>query len=136
MSRFESNILATPEAISELTGQVMDFLAEQGVETRATHHVALVLDEVLMNLGTHGNCRDQPAKITLIVEPDKVIGEVVDTGPSFDPRTAPDPSLDLAASDRPIGGLGLYLVRKLSATLEYARRNDENCTTFAITRGK
>jgi anti-sigma regulatory factor (Ser/Thr protein kinase) len=136
MSRFESSILATPEAISELTDKVMTFLADQGVETRATHHVALVLDEVLTNLGTHGNCRDQPAKIALMVEPDKVTGEVIDTGPSFDPRTAPDPSLDIAAADRPIGGLGLYLVRKLSATLEYARRNDENCTTFAISRGE
>jgi anti-sigma regulatory factor (Ser/Thr protein kinase) len=136
MSRFESSILATPEAISELTDKVMTFLAEQGVETRATHHVALVLDEVLTNLGTHGNCRDQPAKIALTVEPDKVTGEVIDTGPSFDPRTAPDPSLDIAAADRPIGGLGLYLVRKLSAALEYTRRNDENCTTFAITRGE
>jgi anti-sigma regulatory factor (Ser/Thr protein kinase) len=94
----------------------------------------LVLDEVLTNLGTHGNCRDQPAKIAVVVAPDKVTGEIVDTGPPFDPRNAPDPSLDLAAGDRPIGGLGLYLVRKLSTALEYSRQNDENCTTFAINR--
>jgi anti-sigma regulatory factor (Ser/Thr protein kinase) len=136
MTRFESTILATPEAISGLTDRVMTFLEEQGVEGRATHHVGLVLDEVLTNLGTHGNCRDQPAKIAVIIEPDKVIGEVIDTGPPFDPRLAPDPSLDVAAAERPVGGLGLYLVRKLSSTLEYTRRNDENCTTFAITRGE
>jgi anti-sigma regulatory factor (Ser/Thr protein kinase) len=134
MTRFESSILATPEGISELTDKVMAFLEEQGVETRPTHHVALVLDEVLTNLGSHGNCRDQPAKIAVIVEPDKVIGEVIDTGPPFDPRNTPDPSLDLAAADRPVGGLGLYLVRKLSSALEYTRRNDENCTKFAISR--
>ena len=74
MTRFESTILATPEAISGLTDRVMTFLEEQGVEGRATHHVGLVLDEVLTNLGTHGNCRDQPAKIAVIIEPDKVIG--------------------------------------------------------------
>src|SRR5580704_17985444 len=136
MTRFESSILATPEAISALTDKVMTFLEEKGVEGRTTHHVGLVLDEVLTNLGTHGNCRDQPAKIAVIIEPDKVIGEVIDTGPPFDPRLAPDPSLDIAAADRPVGGLGLYLVRKLSAALEYTRRNDENCTTFAITRGE
>jgi serine/threonine-protein kinase RsbW len=68
------------------------------------------------------------------VTPDKVTGEIVDKGPPFDPRLAPDPSVDVAADDRPIGGLGLYLVRKLSCSLEYARRNDENCMTFAIGR--
>ena len=134
MTRFEISMLATPEAISALTENVMAFLSEQGVGTRTTHHVALVLDEVLTNLGTHGNCRDQPAKIAIVVEPDKVTGKVIDTGPPFDPRDAPDPSLDLSADDRPIGGLGLYLVRKLSCALEYTRQNDENCTTFAIRR--
>jgi anti-sigma regulatory factor (Ser/Thr protein kinase) len=71
-----------------------------------------------------------------VVEPDKVIGEIVDGGPPFDPGLAPDPAFDLALDDRPIGGLGLYLVRKLSSTLEYTRRNDENHTSFAISRGE
>ena len=42
-ARFEKSTLPTPEAISDLTDQVMAFLSEQGVETRATHHVALGL---------------------------------------------------------------------------------------------
>jgi serine/threonine-protein kinase RsbW len=134
-ARFEASTLATPEAISDLTEQVMAFLGGQGVEVRATHHAALVLDEILTNLGTHGGSPDRPARISIAVEPDKVVGAIVDTGAPFDPRFAPEPSLDLGADDRSIGGLGLYLVRKLSCTLEYARRDGENCTTFAISRG-
>jgi len=135
MARFETSIVATPEAISDLTDKVMAFLSEQGVETRPSHHTALVLDEVLTNLATHGNCGDQPARISLTVAADAVTGEVVDTGPPFDPSLAPEPSLDVPADERPIGGLGLYLVRKLSCALEYTRRNDENCMTFVIRRG-
>jgi anti-sigma regulatory factor (Ser/Thr protein kinase) len=134
-ARFERNTLATAEAISDLTDQVMGFLGEQGVEIRAAHHTALVLNEVLTNLATHGHCPDRPARIAVTVEPGQVTGEIVDKGPPFDPRLTPDPALDEAAADRPIGGLGLYLVRKLSSSLEYARRNDENCMTFAIRRG-
>ena len=132
--RFVASIVATPEAISDLVERVMAFLAEQGVEVRATHHTALVLDEVLTNLGTHGGCRHRPAKIAVTVCPDKVTGEIVDSGPAFDPRLAPEPSLDLGADDRPIGGLGLHLVRKLSYALEYVRRDDQNCMVFAISR--
>lgn len=133
-ARFEKSMLATPEAISALTDEVMAFLDRQGVDVRAAHHTALVLNEVLTNLGTHGACPDRPARIAVTVTPDKVAGEIVDKGPAFDPRLAPDPSVDAAVDDCPIGGLGLYLVRKLSCSLEYARRNDENCMIFAIRR--
>jgi anti-sigma regulatory factor (Ser/Thr protein kinase) len=134
MTRFETSVLATPEAISDLTERVMTFLSDQRVEARTTHHVALILDEVLTNLGTHGGCPNRPANIALTVEPDKVSGEIVDTGRPFDPTLAPEPSLDVAPHDRPIGGLGLHLVRKLSCALGYSRRNDKNCTIFAVSR--
>jgi serine/threonine-protein kinase RsbW len=134
-TRFETSVLATPEAISGLVEQVMAFLDKQGVDVRATHHTALILDEVLTNLGTHGNCQNSPVRIAVAVEPDKVTGEIVDHGPPFDPRRAPEPSLALDAADRPIGGLGLHLVRQLTSSLEYERRNDENCMIFAISRG-
>jgi anti-sigma regulatory factor (Ser/Thr protein kinase) len=133
-TRFETSTLATAAAISELTDRVMAFLDAQGVDIRATHHTALVLDEILTNLGTHGACAGSTAMVAVVVEPERVTGQIVDAGPPFDPRQARDPALDLVLADRPIGGLGLYLVRKLSATLEYARRNDQNCTTFAISR--
>jgi len=134
MTRYETSVLAKPEAISDLTGNVMAFLSAQGVDPRATHHVALVLEEMLTNLGTHGNCRDIPAKIAVKVGEDKVIGEVIDAGPPFDPRLAPQPLLDGEMADFPIGGLGLHLVRKLSSDLDYARRRGENFTSFAISR--
>jgi anti-sigma regulatory factor (Ser/Thr protein kinase) len=133
-ARFETSTLATSDAITDLTDQVMAFLTDHGVEIRATHHTALVLNEVLTNLGTHGGCRDRTARIAVVVEPDKVTGEIVDAGPPFDPWLAPDPALNLAPGDRPIGGLGLYLVKKLSSALEYTRRNDQNYTSFAISR--
>jgi anti-sigma regulatory factor (Ser/Thr protein kinase) len=134
MTQFETSVLARPDAMSDLTDKVMAFLSEQGVDSRATHHVAVVFEEVLSNLAKHGNCRDIPSKIAVRILPDKVIGEVIDAGPPFDPRLAPRPPVGVAAADRPIGGLGLHLVRKLSSDLEYARQNDQNLMRFAIDR--
>lgn len=134
MKQLETSVLARPEAMSDLTEKVIAFLSEQGVDSRASHHVALVFEEVLANLATHGNCRDIPAKIAVRVSPDKVIGEIIDAGPPFDPQLAPEPPLHVLADDRPIGGLGLHLVRQLSSDLRYARQNDQNFTTFAVDR--
>lgn len=134
MIPFEANTLPTVEAIATLTDRVMGFLQQHGVDARATHHTALVLNEVLTNLATHGGCGDRPAKISVTIEPDRVTGEIVDSGPPFDPRLAPEPSLDVSLDERPIGGLGLFLVRKLTCALDYTRRNNQNCMTFAVRR--
>jgi serine/threonine-protein kinase RsbW len=133
VSGFATTALATPEAISRTVDDVMEFLQRENVDARATHHVALVIEEVLANLGTHGDCRDTPARITLDIEPARVRGEIVDRGPAFDPRTAPPPNLAALPDERKVGGLGLHLVRNLS-TLEYCYRNGENRMTFYVTR--
>jgi serine/threonine-protein kinase RsbW len=133
LSAFTISALATPEAISRTIDDVMAFLQRENVDARATHHVALVIEEMLANLGTHGDCRDTPARITLSVEPARVKGEIVDRGPAFDPRAAPQPDLAAAPDDRQVGGLGLHLVRQLS-TLEYSYQNGENCMTFYVAR--
>lgn len=125
---------AIPECISNVMERVLSFLAEQKVEPRTVHHTALILDELLTNLAMHGDCADRAASISIEVGPATVTGEIVDSGRPFDPRLVPDPSLDPDVDARPIGGLGLYLVRKLSCSLEYARLNGENRTRFAINR--
>ena len=132
MSRFDASALPTAEGISDLTESVTAFLQEQHVDARATHHVALVLEEILTNLGTHGQCR-LPAAISLAVEAAEVRLQITEKGTPFDPRLAPEPALDIAA-DRPVGGLGLHLVRKLSSALEYVTKDGENCTTITIAR--
>ena len=134
MTRFQASTLPNADGIAALTDQVIEFLEQHAVDARAVHHTGLVLSEVLTNLATHGGCSDRAAKIAVTIGPDRVTGEIVDSGPPFDPRLAPEPSLDVSLDERPIGGLGLFLVRKLTCTLEYARRNDENCMIFAIRR--
>jgi anti-sigma regulatory factor (Ser/Thr protein kinase) len=131
---FDTEVLATPEAVGALTDAVRAFLHDQKVGARAAHHVALVVEEIVTNLGTHGNCKDKPARVRIEVAPDEVRGEIVDTGPPFDPRQLPDPDIDAPMDERPIGGLGIYLIRKLSRSFDYAHRDGRNSTIFAIAR--
>jgi anti-sigma regulatory factor (Ser/Thr protein kinase) len=79
-----------------------------GVDARTAHHIALAFDELLANLGSHGNSADKLATVRVVVEPDMVKGEVIDSGPAFDIRTVPDPDLSQRIEDRQAGGLGLF----------------------------
>lgn len=131
---FAREVLALPDNISELTDAVLDYLGEAGVDARAAHHVAMSLEELLTNLGTHGNAAGSPANVRVTVGPDRVTSEIVDTGPPFDIRKAADPALDQSIAERPIGGLGLFLVRKFASEIGYDRRDGANRTTFTILR--
>jgi anti-sigma regulatory factor (Ser/Thr protein kinase) len=131
---FEVSIKPGSAEISNLTETVMAFLQGGGVDSRTTHHVALALEEMLTNLATHGNAADSPATIRLAIDPHKVNVEIIDCGEYFDPRETPDPDIAKDVADREVGGLGLYLVRKIAVDIAYARRDGRNVTTFALAR--
>lgn len=132
MNGFSASVLAQPALIADLNERVLEFLQQQQVDPRAANHVALIVEEVLTNIGTHGKCADKPVRIELTVDREGVTGEIVDSGIPFDPRDAPEPDLAQGAGERPVGGLGLFLVRRFSSALEYASRNGENYLHFVV----
>jgi serine/threonine-protein kinase RsbW len=134
MTRFAADIVPTPEAISRLTDRISRFLRDAGVDARAVHHVALVIDEILTNVASHGGNPDAEATVAIEVEPGRVAGKIADRGRPFDPRAAPAPNTEAAIEDRMTGGLGLHLVRQLSSALDYWRDGQQNWISFCIPR--
>jgi serine/threonine-protein kinase RsbW len=55
---------------------------------------------------------------------------VADDGPEFDPLSAAEPDTTLGVEDRPIGGLGIALVRRLMDEVAYERRDGRNRLRF------
>jgi len=52
--------------------------------------------------------------------------EVEDDGRQFNPLELPEPDLEKKLEERPIGGLGIHLVRNLMDELEYRRTHNKN----------
>ena len=134
MADFAAELTARQDAISALTERVATFLADSGVDARAAHHMALVLDELLTNVATHGGAIEAPISVSLTISPDRVAAEVVDGGAMFDPRVARNRDVSARVEERPVGGLGLLLVHRVTEGLAYERAGDRNRTTFSIRR--
>ena len=127
-------LVLDPASVSAAVETAQTWLEDQGVDARASMHVALTLDELLTNAATHGGAQGEAAEIRLVVQPDRVGVEIDDPAAAYDPRSAPKPDLGASLEDRPIGGLGVHLVIKLSRDLDYARDNDRNRTNYWIAR--
>ena len=94
--------------------------------------INLVLDELITNVILHGYDRDAEEKILVRLElhgPALPV-TIEDGGQPFDPLSVPPPDLDLPPEDRPVGGLGMHIVRSLVDTLEYTRAGDRNVLTL------
>jgi serine/threonine-protein kinase RsbW len=134
MAEFVAELIPGIDEISELTERVTAFLAHARVDQRATHHVALVLEELLTNVATHGGAPEAAVSVSVTVAPARVSGEVVDGGKMFDPSREREADLSPDAGKREVGGLGLVLVRRLTESLAYERVGGRNRTTFSIGR--
>ncbi len=95
--------------------------------------VNVVLDELLNNAVRHGLARREGGEMTIEAElrPDRLSVTLTDDGPPFDPFAMAPPPTALAVEDRPIGGLGIHLVRQLMDEVGYQRRGDRNVVILA-----
>ena len=111
---------------------VSEVAEEIGFDDEATMELNLAIEEAVVNvmkyaypLGTKGDmnitaeCNDIRMKFT-----------ITDSGMPFDPTTKEDADTTLSAEDRPIGGLGIYLVRQLMDSMNYERINGKNVLTL------
>jgi len=97
--------------------------------------VGLSLDEIVTNVITHGyDDHDRhDIQIRLTVQGDEVVTEVEDDGRPFNPLELPDADTTSSLEDRPVGGLGIHLVKCLMDHVEYRRTEGRN---LLITRKK
>lgn len=135
MASLHLPVVLDADGISAGVERAQTWLEEDaGVDARAAMHVALTLDELLTNAATHGGAQGREAQVRLEVEADRVGVEITDPAAPYDPRQAPEPDVDASLEQRPVGGLGVHLVMKLSRDLDYSRDKDRNRTHYWIAR--
>ena len=111
---------------------------KEGWPPKLVYTVNLVLEELEVNALTHGRESGlEEYEITIDSQPESVVVELSDDGPPFNPLTdAPLPDLDSPLESRPIGGLGIYLIKTMVDDISYRRETDRNYLTLEIGRDK
>jgi len=95
-----------------------------GAAGRVVGQLHLMLDEITTNVILHGYHGDPAGTLTIDAEcaGHRIVLTISDLAPPFDPLAqAPEPDLSLALDERPIGGLGMHLVRQMADEVSYAR---------------
>jgi serine/threonine-protein kinase RsbW len=108
--------------IGEIAGDVG---RKAGFDNVEIGDVQLAIDEACTNTIIHGLKKDPSRIFRLIIQWQKneIEIQIHESGEPFDPNATRDPDLKAPLEERPIGGLGVYFVRKVMDEVEY--RNDE-----------
>ncbi len=98
----------------------------------------LVLEELGLNIINHAYGGERSEFEMIITSEDSSLTlELIDSGPPFNPlHDAPTPDLEASIEDRPIGGLGIHLVKTMMDELEYRREHDKNHLKMVKRRDK
>ena len=107
----------------------IDLLAEEaGLTMDKTFQLNLALEEAVVNVMNYAypGQTNMPIDIKADLLDDRLVFVIDDMGIPFDPTQKEDPDLTLSAEERPIGGLGIMLVRQFMTDITYEYEDGHN----------
>lgn len=124
---------ATMDEFPAMQEFVGDAAAAAGFAPGQVNKILLASEEALVNVVNYAYPEGN-GSLELSCEPSAPqIGMVIrieDAGIAFDPLARPDPDITVPLEERPIGGLGIFMVKKIMDAVTYRRVDDRNVLTM------
>ena len=127
--------------VDRLSRFVKDFTERIGLDKALASNLRLAIEEAVVNVMNYAYPKETTGTIEL--EADIMVSssadgagqqhlcvKIIDSGVAFDPTEAAEADTTLSAEDRPIGGLGIFLVRELMDSINYEREDGRNILTM------
>ncbi|RJR31236.1 MAG: ATP-binding protein [Desulfobacteraceae bacterium] len=122
------------ENLENFTTFLSDFLNARGFPRERVQEIELAAEEALVNIIRYAY-PEKPGDLEIRCragEDGALTMEFEDSGVDFDPTSLPDPDLTLSIAQREIGGLGVYLIRKMVNEVRHRREGERNILTFVV----
>ncbi|MBQ7627372.1 MAG: ATP-binding protein [Clostridiales bacterium] len=108
-------------------------LEELGCSVKAQMQIDIAIEEIFVNIA-HYAYPEAEGEAVIYVEPGEGPSSVTitfeDEGIPYDPLKNEDPDITLSADDRPIGGLGIFMVKKSMDEVSYEYKDGKNRLTI------
>ena len=129
----ELELEAAAENLAEVQAFVDERLERADCPPKAQMQIAVAVEEIFINIASYAYAPDK-GKATVRVEvsedPVTVTITFVDHGMPYDPLAKEDPDVSLPANERKIGGLGIFMTKKMMDSVHYEYRDGRNILTL------
>ena len=126
-SALELEIKNEPGQKQNVVEALEGFGREHHLQATVVNAIDLALEEHLTNLMNYAfpDGREHVIKVRLRVASEVVV-EVEDDGLPFNPLQVPEADTTLPLEQRPVGGLGIHLIRRFMDQVEYETQSNRN----------
>ena len=120
------------EEVSKLTAFVEEVCEAMGFDGALTAQLTLAIEEAVVNVMKYAYPPQKRGDVTIEAQSNdlRLKFTIIDSGMPFDPTVRAEVDTTLSAEDRPIGGLGIHLVRKIMDSINYERVDSFNVLTL------
>jgi len=114
----------------ELCMQSMGFSDDQILDLQ------LAVEEAITNVIKHGyDGTSGTIAVRCTALDDEIAIEISDSAPAFDPLSVPEPDTSADIDQRGIGGLGIFLIRRVTDSATYRYEQEKNILTLTKKKG-
>jgi len=130
--RLELTAVNRLEEIGSINETFNEFARQHGIPDEVRRKINLVFDELLNNIITYAYTDDHEHAIEIVISlvNGRLVTSISDDGRAFNPFESEAPDTGLSVDERPIGGLGVHLVRGVMDTVKYERHGKRNVVTL------
>ena len=113
--------------VSEFAKSLTEKLA---VVPKVANKVSIAVDEIYSNIVNYSGA--ELATISYEIKDGRLYMTFTDDGIPYNPLEAEEPDVTLSAEERKIGGLGIFMVKKMTESMEYTYEDDKNILSLVI----
>jgi len=125
------------ENLKRWTQSVLECARAQKFEGKRIQEIELALEEALVNICNYSYPeKTGEVEINCKLDGRHFIIEIIDSGIPFDITSVSDPDLTSNVEERKIGGLGIFLVKKMVDEVRYRREKDQNILNLIIKKDR
>jgi anti-sigma regulatory factor (Ser/Thr protein kinase)/class 3 adenylate cyclase len=125
VAEIEIRIRQWPEGLAEIRGALQALKGQGHLGDEVAAAFLLALEELVANVFEHGAGGGE-VFLSITCDGRKLSAEIIDAGPAFNPLAADDPDIQAGIDERPVGGLGVFLVKRLMDRVHYRRSEGHN----------
>ncbi len=123
----ELTVTPTSDKVTEITEFLEEILTEANISKKIKSQMDIVTDEIFSNIAQYSGATS--ATVGCMLSENSLTLRFSDNGKPYDPTETPEPDTTLSADERKIGGLGIFMVKKMMDSVSYEYKNGLNILT-------
>ena len=126
------SVAPSKESLSEASDFLDRCVEEFEIPLRTGYSLKVVTDEIFSNIVYYSGAKN--AEILFRVDADRITLVFRDDGMPYNPMEAEEPDITAGAEERSIGGLGLFMVKKMAEQVSYEYADQKNQLTVTMSK--